>query len=97
MILGPTGSTLGPSKRSQGLAMSLSPRSPRSRSGSARVRTTLSFEDMQSKIQALPISNNDPVLDCTARDVGPVKGITGTSYMGIFIFALLIVLLLYYM
>ena len=91
MILG---STLGPSKRSQGLAMSLSPRSL----SSSRVRTTLSFEgDMQSQIQALPIANNDPLLDCTARDVGPVKGITGTSYMGIFIFALLIVLLLSYM
>ncbi len=90
MILG---STIGPSKRSQGMVMSLSPRQ-RSRSG---VRTTLSFEDMQSQIQALPIANNDPVLDCTARDVGPVKGITGTSYMGIFIFALLIVLLLSYM
>ena len=86
----PRGSTLGPSERSRGLVQT----SPRSRSG---IRTTLSFEDMQSQLQALPIANNDPVLDCTARDVGPVKGITGTSYMGIFIFALLIVLLLYYM
>jgi len=70
-----------------GLETSLSPRlSP----------TFLSF-DAKAKLQALAIANNDPVLDCTARDVGPVKGITGTSYMGIFIFALLIVLLLYYM
>lgn len=72
---------IGPSKRSQGIVMT----------------PTLLLFDAKAKIQALPIANNDPVLDCTARDVGPVKGITGTSYMGIFIFALLIVLLLYYM